>query len=166
MSEHWDEATFLLETLVMKAHGQDPDGPDMTFTNDGTELTREKDAAVFRRAMQNVRPRKGSHVHTNLKTALTPIFNNYLSMVRQTPDKSKVNALTVIILTDGLWEGMSDQNEITQKIVLFYKQLTQKMDGMMKDRQVSIQFIQFGDDEEARERLRRLDIDMPYRGVE
>jgi hypothetical protein len=166
MAEHWDEATFLLETLVMKAHGQDPDGPDLIFTNDGRELKREKDAAAFRRVMQSVRPRKGNHVHTNLKTALTPIFNNYLSMVRQTNNKSKVSALTVIVLTDGLWKGMADQNEITDKIVLFYKQLTQKMDGMMQDRQVSIQFIQLGDDEEARERLRRLDIDMLYRGVE
>jgi hypothetical protein len=166
MSEHWDEATFLLETLVMKAHGQDPDGPDMAFTNDSEEFTKGKGAAAFRRAMQKVRPKKDSHVRTNIKTALTPIFNNYLSMVGRTHDKSKVNALTVIILTDGLWMGMADKNEIIPKIVQFYQQLTEKMDGMMKDRQVSIQFIQFGDDEEARERLRRLDDDMPYRGVE
>jgi len=166
MSDHWDEATFLLETLVMKAHGQDPDGPDMAFTNDGKRITKGKGAAAFRRAMQEVRPRKDSHVRTNIKTALIPIFNNYVSMVRQTHDKSKVNALTVIILTDGLWMGMGDKNEIISKIVQFYQQLKENMDGMMRDRQVSIQFIQFGDDKEARERLRRLDDDMPYRGVE
>ncbi|KAF2469600.1 uncharacterized protein BDR25DRAFT_46339 [Lindgomyces ingoldianus] len=33
------------------------------------------------------------------------------------------------------------------------------------DRQVSIEFIEFGDDQETHERLRRLDDDMPFRGV-
>lgn len=166
MAVHWDEATFLLETLVMKSHGQDPDGPDLNFTNDSLKLEKQKDATAFRRAMQKVRPAKDGGIHTNLKTALDPILNNYSSMVKQAPDKSKVNALTVIILTDGLWQGMADPKEIESKIVQFHKQLIHKMDGMMKDRQVSIQFIQFGDDGEARERLRRLDDDMPYRDVE
>jgi len=166
MIEYWDEATFLLETLVMKAHGQDPDGPDLSFANDSAKLYKEKEASAFRRAMQKARPKRDDHVHTNIKTALEPIFNNYLSMVKQAEDKSKVNALTVIILTDGLWMGMADPNEIIPAILDFYGKLTKEMDGMMKYRQVSIQFIQFGDDEEARERLRRLDDDMPYHGVE
>ncbi|CAO2655473.1 Nn.00g105370.m01.CDS01 [Neocucurbitaria sp. VM-36] len=166
MSEHWDEATFLIETLVMKAHGQDPDGPDLSFTNCTIEFRQEKDAAAFRRAMQRARPRKDNLIRTNIKTALTPIFNNYLSMVGRAYDKSKVNALTVIILTDGLWMGMIDPDEIIEKVVEFDQELKKRMDGMMNERQVSLQFIQFGDDEEARERLRRLDDDMPYRGID
>jgi hypothetical protein len=167
MYEHWDEATYLLETLVLKAHGQDPDGPDLTFVNDKMTLSKEKDWMAFRRAMQKARPNKDDLVHTNIRTGLEPIFHDYLNTVKRAADKPKVNALTVIVLTDGLWDGMTDKNEIVPKIIVqFYKELDKKMDGMRKDRQVSIQFIQLGDDEEARERLRRLDDDMPWRGIE
>ena len=49
MLKLWDEVTFLLETLVMTAHDQDPDGPDMTFTNIKIiELRKEKNPARFR----------------------------------------------------------------------------------------------------------------------
>jgi hypothetical protein len=166
MCQHWDEATFLLETLVMKSHGQDPDGPDLSFANNQTKLRRQKDPAAYRKAMETVQPRKEHGVHTNMRTALQPILNSYYSIAKRAHDKSEVNALTIIILTDGLWDGMNEKNDIIPQIVQFYKSLEHEMGVLMKYRQVSIQFVQFGDDEEARERLRRLDDDMPYRGIE
>ena len=93
------------------------------------------------------------------------MFNTYLSSLRYA-NKGAVSSLTIVVLTDGLWAGMNNQNELEDKIVEFHKSLEKAMDGMRGDRQVSIQFIQFGDNEEAKERLRRLDDDMPYRGVE
>lgn len=165
MADHWDEATFLLETLVMKAHGQDPDGPDLLFMNHSAELREQQNVRDFRKAMQAARPDKNGNVQSNIKNALQSIFNNYLEKVSKSSYKSSINALTIIVLTDGLWRGMNDQNEVIEKIEHFYQQLEKKMQGMMQERQVSIQFIQFGDDEQARERLRRLDDDMPFRGI-
>jgi hypothetical protein len=115
--------------------------------------------------MQKARPKKDGLVYTNLWKGLEPIFNSYLAMVQRAYDKSKVNALTVIVLTDGLWQGMTDKNDLAPKIKQFDDELKRKMMGMKKDRQVSIQFIQLGDDEEAQERLRRLDDDMPWYGT-
>mgnify|MGYP004501962283 CR=1 FL=1 len=165
MSEHWDAATFLLETLVLKAHDQDPDGPDLSFTKHNTRLSRQRNASEYRKTMQEVRPSADNGVHTDIKAALEPILFNYISGVEGAHSVQRARSLTVIVLTDGLWEGMSDCDEIIHTIVDFYKQLKQAMKGKIRKRQVSIQFIQFGDDDEARERLRRLDDDTPYRGV-
>jgi hypothetical protein len=165
MLKHWDEATFVLETLVLKAHGQDPDGLDLAFTSDSSELKKEKDAAAFHKAMHRLRPKPMHHVHTNIKRSLEPIFNEYRTKVQYTSNKSKVPALTVIVLTDGLWEGMGNKHEIIIKVVDFYSQVKQTMNGMMGDRQVSIQFIQLGDNEEAQERLRYPDDNIEYHGV-
>ncbi|KAJ4379241.1 hypothetical protein N0V86_005286 [Didymella sp. IMI 355093] len=162
MHDHWDATTYLLETLVLKAHDQDPDGPDLIFTND-TQPRKEKNAAEFRKAMEDVRPHRG--VHTNIKVSMEKIFHDYISRARDTRKKNSVKALTVIVLTDGLWKGMDDRDEIITEIVQFYKKLEVAMDNGVRHRQVSIQFIQLGDDDEARERLRRLDDDTPYRGI-
>ncbi|KAF3053232.1 hypothetical protein E8E11_000162 [Didymella keratinophila] len=162
MYEHWDAATYLLETLALKAHGQDPDGPDLAFTNDSNKgLERVKDATDLRKKMLEVKPM----VFTNMKRALEPIFQSYVSVINRTSNKTLAKSLTVIILTDGLWEGMSDPNEITTAIMGWYEQLKTAMKGFLRDRQISIQFIQFGDDATATERLRRLDDDTPFRGV-
>ncbi|OAL52684.1 hypothetical protein IQ07DRAFT_380692 [Pyrenochaeta sp. DS3sAY3a] len=167
MFDHWDEATFLLETLVMKAHDQDPDGPDLAFMNDSRNLTRQRDAKEFRKLMNKAQPRKDGGVHTNIKKSLERIFHIYLETVQCTHTKTRVNSLTIIILTDGLWEGMvNDQDAVIPLIQKFYRQLKHDMDGKLRERQVSIQFVQFGNDQEARERLRRLDDDLPYLGID
>lgn len=164
MHDHWDATTYLLETLVMKAHDQDPDGPDLVFTND-KNLRREKTASEFRKAMQGVRPQLDSGVHTNIKVSMEKILRDYIGQVKRTRNKELVRALTVIVLTDGLWKGMDDRDEIITEIVQFYKKLEAAMNNDVRHRQVSIQFIQMGDDDEARERLRRLDDDTPYRDI-
>jgi hypothetical protein len=161
MAEHWDAATYLLETLVLKAHGQDPDGPDLAFFNDSAKVERGRQASDFRKKMESVRPRQ----HTNITTALKPIFQHYLGIVKRSYTKSLVRSLTIIILTDGLWQGVDDHDEINTEIEMFYKNLEKEMGYDLRHRQVSIQFIQLGDDDEARERLRRLDDDTPYRGI-
>lgn len=167
MFDHWDEATFLLETLVMRAHNQDPDGPDLAFMNDSRELVGQRDAKEFRRAMNKAQPRKDGGVHTNIKKSLERIFHRYLEKVQYTRTKSRVSSLTIIILTDGLWAGMmNDKDAIIPLIQNFYRQLKDDMEGKLRERQVSIQFVQFGSDQEARERLRRLDDDLPYLGIE
>ncbi|OAL42706.1 hypothetical protein IQ07DRAFT_338740 [Pyrenochaeta sp. DS3sAY3a] len=129
MFDHWDEATFLLETLVMKAHDQDPDGPDLAFMNDSRDLTRQRDAKEFRKLMNKAQPRKDGGVRTNIKKSLERIFHRYLEMVQHTHTKTRVNSLTIIILTDGLWTGMmNDQDAVIPLIQNFYRQLKDDME--------------------------------------
>jgi hypothetical protein len=163
MSNHWHEATYVLETLGMKAHGQDDDGMDLFFVNDRLEYLKIKDASLFRKAMQEVKLRP--HVETNMKQALEKLLNAYIYELKSRAPNTKATNLTIIVLTDGLWRGMNDHNEVEMKIKEFDDKLQKVMEGMAEERQVSIQFIQFGDDPNAKERLRHLDDDMPNWGV-
>ncbi|KAF2006619.1 hypothetical protein P154DRAFT_615336 [Amniculicola lignicola CBS 123094] len=165
MSRHWDEATFLLETLVRKARGQDPDGMDLSFTISKDNVAKKDDPAAFRHAMSRATPGTPSRAkcspRTSMKIPLGELLWDYYDRVVKSHDT--VNKLTIIVLTDGLWSDKRDDLEV--EIVDFHKRLRRKTKNPTNERRVSVQFIQFGDDAEARERLRRLDDDMPYRDV-
>lgn len=73
--------------------------------------------------------------------------------------------LTVIIFTDGKWEGMNRKAQVNGTITGFSKALEKEV-GSLQKRFVSIQFVQFGNDPDASHRLGHLDDDLRYSGVE
>src|SRR5215471_1245497 len=113
MKKHWYEATYLLETLVMKAAGQDEDGMDLTFTNGPEKLENQKSGSAFKRVMKKAEPKDG--VHSDMRKSLGDIFASYLEELQR--KRGLVKNLTLIVLTDGIWAGMSEKNEVKQKIV-------------------------------------------------
>lgn len=165
MEPHWDQAVYLLETLIMKATGQDENGIDLYFTNSHERLENGKDPQKFRNLMDDakVRPTPNSEIRTDMRMRLQDIFFKYLKAARV---QHKIRKMTVIVLTDGLWEGMTDKYELEGVIANFWLDLKTAQRNIVQFRQVSIQFIQFGGDEDASYRLRRLDEEMPGLGVE
>lgn len=164
MKKYWDEATFVLETLVMIAAGQDKDGSDLRFTLGSQRLNNEKSSASFKAAMLRAKP--GENEVTDIRQSLGEIFESYLHALRSfnMGRGRRAKALTLIILTDGLWEGVQEKSRINGQIVEFISRMKKITDNVV-ERRVSIQFIQFGKDQDATKRLTGLDNDLIKWGV-
>ena len=164
MTEHWDEATFLLETLVKKAAPFDPDGMDLYFTLGREGVQGKRKAEPFRSAMTKARPKPGWS--TDMTGALERIFKEYFDTVaeRRRKRKSPKEDLTLIILTDGIWGATDDKEEVGRYVVTVLKKLEELGIYGFKKRPVSIEFVQLGDDDDATLRLEALDNDMPVKG--
>lgn len=177
MDDEWPEASFLLETLAMKLEGQDKNGMDLHFTRGQSCLRDCKKHSKFKDKMneEQARPMKG--VHTDLSESLGKILQRYLDDLKRgmaiMTGIRNIKKLTLIVLTDGKWEGMGDREEIFRLIADFGKDMQTitkgkllTMEDKLEKRRVTIEFVQFGNDADATARLRRLDNDLPYQGVE
>jgi hypothetical protein len=115
--------------------------------------------------MKAARPEKDKAMHTDILTRLSKIFENYIREAkRASKANTKVRSLTLIVLTNGLWEGTRNKDDVRRKIVAFVKDLTGVVGGL-GSRSVSIEFIQFGDDPDVTHRLRSLDDDLIWDGI-
>jgi hypothetical protein len=163
MAGDWYQTTFLLETLVMIAKGQDDNGMDLFFTGGKRELKNSNAESAFVKEMSKARPREG--IHTDMRKKLPDLLENYL---RAATTKKNANLrgrnLTLIILTDGIWAGMSDKDSVRRFFKGFIERLT-KLLGNQENRSVSIEFIQFGNDPDATHRLRSLDENLGWDGI-
>ncbi|KAJ9660233.1 hypothetical protein H2201_006979 [Coniosporium apollinis] len=164
MDAYWDEATFLLEVLFLKLAGQDDDGVDLSFTQSDLVVSNKKsdsmfDTSSFRKAMEKARPKnQDGKLQTDMGSALQKIFSQYLDDAAANKTKRRrVKNLTLIVLTDGIWEAMRDKDQVERNIVAFVKELEMKEMGKLEERPVSIEFIQLGDNPTATERLKHLD---------
>ncbi|OBT67421.1 hypothetical protein VE03_03009 [Pseudogymnoascus sp. 23342-1-I1] len=159
MKPHWSHAKFLLKALLLKVAGQDEDGMDLTFTSGKTQVQDKKGESKFIKAMERPDAQPSLQIRTDMKQSLGEIFQKYLDTRRKGSKK-----LTLIVLTDGKWDGMEDKNGVDAKIITFAKQLNE-IAGSLEVRPVSIEFIQFGNDPDATSRLRRLDNHLVYAGI-
>ncbi|KAF6821086.1 Dual specificity protein kinase TTK [Colletotrichum sojae] len=134
---------------------------------------------MFTKAMGLAEPaEKGpSACATTILPELERIINTY-PRAKASGSKTPPRKKNIIVLTDGIWPGM--HNEYTLDLYLrsafhnlrdLHGDLTYLGLGQAQGRQdiseikpVTIQFVQFGDDPKATERLRRLDDDMKCHG--
>ncbi|KFY38314.1 hypothetical protein V494_04413 [Pseudogymnoascus sp. VKM F-4513 (FW-928)] len=160
MDQYWYNARYLLKTLLLKATGQDENGMDLSFTSGNVSVRGSNDLAKFMKAMDDSKPQPRLHIHTDMRRSLGDIFHKYYQGATRRDAKN----LTVIVFTDGMWDGMEDKDEVGNLIIAFAKKL-QKTVGDLKARPVSIEFVQFGKALEAANRLRRLDDDLVVSGI-
>src|SRR5436190_5947663 len=116
MEDHWYEATYVLETLVLKAAHQDQDGMDLFFTSGSVAVKGGKTWADFKPAMNS----KHARPMRNVQTDMNKVLGNFLGRHIQTLKKahtygSAAKNLTLIILTDGLWAGGGNKGEVEDK---------------------------------------------------
>jgi hypothetical protein len=157
MRPFWDVATYVLETLAMKLAGLDKDGLDLVFTTGqdwNIDNARGSGAPMkFRRAMERASPIVPDKPDLKLKTdmceTLGQVFQEYLTAHQK-------KKMTLLVLTDGIWEGSVRDKAVEKKIATFVEELV-KRHGAMEDRRFSIEFIRFGDDANAISRLTGLD---------
>ncbi|KAK7948478.1 uncharacterized protein PG986_009364 [Apiospora aurea] len=129
----------------------DKDGLDIEFTigkshnasNAPVRKLLQKFAKVQEEALQ---PRDPSRTGTDMATILGQIFSEYLR------DTSK--AMTLILLTDGLWQGTDSDEDVETSIVEFLRNATIERKSTNL-RWFSIEFVSFG--QAGIKKLERLD---------
>jgi hypothetical protein len=156
MTEHWEYVKWSLVALAEKVVAFDDDGVDLVFTFANNVLGCKKvknPRGKFERAMISAReliptdPDKP--LATDMAKTLGEVFHEYRKERNQ-------KRMTLIILTDGGWEGSLQPNEVEKKIALFIGD--SKRANVFEDRHFTIQFVSFGD--RATDRLDALDNDM------
>ena len=176
MDRFWYEAMYLLETLIRKARNQDPDGMDLFFTSGSVKVegyeSRMKIVKGFKddrftKAMKDPKARPALGHHTNPLTKMSEILDSYLDEVRRQKYRGIPHKkMTLIVLTDGLWEGMNDKEGVRNLIIQVVTKLREIIgDVKLNERPLSIQFIQFGDNPDAEYRLWSLDNQLKYDGI-
>lgn len=166
MFKHWAHVKFVLKTLATKAKGLDPNGVDLYFTLGGVKAENKTGVKPLMDAMANPKAMPANYndgLDTDMAGRLKDLFDDHLTRVRQSRKhgSERVTKLTIIVLTNGMW----DEVQVAKRIVEFaiaLKDLTKKD---LDDRPVSIEFIQFGRDSGATDRLKRLDDELKYKGI-
>jgi hypothetical protein len=166
MSKHWAHVKFVLKTLATKAKGLDPNGVDLYFTLGGVKAENKTGVKPLMDAMVNPKAIPSDHndgLDTDMATRLKDLFDEHLTRVRQSRKNGSERAkkLTIIVLTNGMW----DEVQVGKRIVEFAETLKALTKKDIDDRPVSIEFIQFGRDAAATERLKRLDDELKYKGI-
>ncbi|KAK1977651.1 kinase-like domain-containing protein [Colletotrichum cereale] len=171
--------------LVWRSLGYDDNGMELYFTDPDTDPkakiveSRSQKPKLFSNAMKYAEPAVAKSptqvVDTTIVPELTRIINGY---TRAKTSKSPPRKKTIIILTDGIWKGMRMEHTIDVYLRSIFNELkdlhgdlsyippgkSREQVDISKIRPVTIQFVQFGDDTNATERLRRLDDDMTFYG--
>lgn len=167
MAQHWPNVLFTIETLYLKLDGLDKNSIDLFFTDrkkssqNKEDLKRSWGRTSLLRSMNEAQPAAPNaydeRVRTNMREVLSPIFQKFMASRRD-------RRMTLIVLTDGVWEGSNNEDGVAQKITEFYKKWQLK-GRVVEDRWFSIQFVSFGNDEAALHRLQVLDGELGLYGI-
>lgn len=142
MTAHWTSTRNALETVAAAAFAYSPGGLDIRFLNSNLMGIGIQTPAEVRQIFNRVIP-TGC---TPTGRALDMILRNYLDdYLRGQP----IKPLNIVVLTDG--EPTDDPESV---IVAAAKRL-EKLNAPLH--QIGIQFLQIGDDEDARKALMELD---------
>ncbi|KAI8951168.1 hypothetical protein F4801DRAFT_578708 [Xylaria longipes] len=158
MRKYLEHAKATLLVLAEKVVASDEDGVDLIFTFADNRLGRRnvKDPwGKFGRAMDSA----GGRISTDPQKPLATDMARTLGEVFQEYEEKKTKQrMTLIILTDGVWEGSVQPNEVEEKIAKFFKDSKRTRTNGFEDRPFTIQFVSFGG--QATDRLNALDDDM------
>lgn len=140
MKPYWPVMRDVLETLATMIGRHDKDGLDLEFTIGKTHnISGAKVGKLlqkFDRARDEaLRPRNPLMTRTDMAMILAQIFSEYLK------DTSK--AMTLIVFSDGVWEGTGSDEAVEETIVEFLRNpAIQKKTSHL--RWFSIEFVSFG----------------------
>ncbi|KAI1475554.1 hypothetical protein F4774DRAFT_421439 [Daldinia eschscholtzii] len=137
MITYWRAMSIVIETLVSKVKLLDKDGLDIEFTvghqHNAHSVSDKRLLSRFEGAKQEASSRRYL-VQTDMAKVLTRIFDDYLRNPRR--------AMTLIVLTDGRWEGTSDIRSVEKAIAEFLKRPA--LASKLEKRWFTIQFISLG----------------------
>lgn len=142
--------SFVVETLAMKLGPLDKDGIDVIFTfgQDLYNLTRVKEykgPEQIRRRIREAWPKEGQELKpTDMSKTLGDLYERY---------RKDRKAMTLIVITDGIWEGTTPPENVETEFVKFLK----RKQFSSQKRMFTIQFVRFGNNKEAIEKLDLLD---------
>jgi len=164
LEPYWDDAKYVLQTLLLKVRGLDENGLDLVFTKASIEAINEKDMHRIMEKMNHHEARPRKEVHGNIVERLVEILDDYKTdITKKRRMFHKVRNMTVIVLTTGIWD--ETREEVGKVIISFIQDFKRIMDQAYMGPQFSIEFVQFGNDPIATEVLQYLDDDLegiPY----
>lgn len=148
MEKSWPVVTFVAVTLAMKIAGLDEDGYDVRFTINGKKydkfgLKGKGGLETLKKILMAARPQ--SSKPTDMSKVLDGLFREHQR------DRHR-KATTLLVLTDGAWEGTIPVDNADKKIVEFARDLEKVK---VPDRHYTIGFIRFG--VKYRDKLKALD---------
>jgi hypothetical protein len=151
MEPHWEWLIKVFEALTYILKDVDPNGLDLFFTNCRETLKKtEKTSSLVNMVKSRSELLKGT---TDINLRLSEILDTYQTELEKPKTfwRKSVLPMNLYILTDGIWEPNCDAaGPITN--------LVNKLNKLHKGRvQVGIQFISFGNNAEAIDRLNILD---------
>lgn len=151
MKQHWQHVKTVLLTLAWKIGPLDKDGLEFSFTIGSSKLAKVTGNDIlkkFGKAMDQAKTEIRHVDHTDMATTLDRLFDAYTNAKKKQ---------TLIILTDGLWQGGNlERNDVEASVIRFAQGLNDRLKKMEK-RWFTIQFISFGRNVEALNRLQDLD---------
>lgn len=154
MRPQWKRAKLVLETLAMKVGPLDENGLDLLFAI-GQEYGKENVKGfdiptVFRAAMDEA---QAPELDRSLLTPMAQKMNSILAEYRN--DMSK--KLTIIVLTTGEWEHGNVPDDVERVIAENLRNMSALLRDFYSERWCTIEFVSFGDNEQALQRLKDLD---------
>ena len=152
MAPHWKGLIRVFEALSYILKDVDPDGLDLSFTISRETLTKiKRTSKLVEMVKSRAKQLKGT---TDMNLRLTELLDAYQTELEKKKGfffGKSILPLNLYILTDGIWEPNCDAAGPI-------KNLVNKLNKLDKGRvQVGIQFISFGNDPQALERLDVLD---------
>lgn len=175
MARYWNHARQVLDILVWCTLEYDDDGLELHFTNNDDDLQikpnskRKQKREHFTRRLDLAEPRLTDNVTTDMSASLACILDRHL--INYSSSTGMKRNLTVFVLTDGLWERHCNNNTAVDEYITIFiqkipdpnsdadKRTGNSSEEKPRERPISIQFIRFGHDKDARNRLHRLDND-------
>ncbi|KAM7204655.1 hypothetical protein V8F20_003439 [Naviculisporaceae sp. PSN 640] len=171
MANNWGHVTYLLRILVWRSLHYDDDGMELKFTIGSEDWnlkpTKKQKVDDFVKRMQMAVPKPEGGKVTDMSASLSLILERHFKNHRDSGRSQIKRKLTVLVLTDGLWEG-NDEYDVDNYLVNCIQKIPDEEwkpepDGGVPtsrkppSRPISIQFIRFGHNDKAIERLDRLD---------
>lgn len=154
MKPYWSYVTKVAKTLAMKIGALDKDGVDLVYTigqaHKLNNVTAHEIRTKFKDSLENAYLAIDDGMHTDMAAKLRVVFDQL------SRSKLRNKRHTLLILTDGLWEGSHLKNDVEDAICAFMRWQKESFPNFEK-RRFSIQFISFGNNAEALARLQRLD---------
>ena len=156
MSNHRRQVKVVIELLSYILKDSDPDGLDLYFTDSLQKLKPRTPATMLRELDR--RPSGGS---TDMRYYFSSVIDRYQRelgkthyishLVKKSQPKKGPRKLSLYVLTDGIWQPKCDLAGTVRTLVSHLE------DHKLTHQQIGIQFIRFGDNAEAIDRLERLD---------
>ena len=150
----WDQTRDIFMRLVPIALQYDKDGIDIRFLN-ATDLSQRNitSAARVQYLFSEVEPDGDTPIGFELEGFLKDYLRKLERSYRD-GDEEEVKPLNLIILTDG----EPDDMELLDRAIVGAARKIQELGA--RDRQIGIQFVQIGEEDEATRFLKRLDDDL------
>lgn len=153
MLRHWAQAAFMLRILAVKGSPLDDNGMDLSFTRKGGVEQNKRSGDDLAKIMWEATNKPIKDEECDMGAALGRVLRQYSGSLQ--PER-RSKRLLLIVLTDGTWKDMTNKDEVRTVIRDFYKNV-EWMLGPLEARTIGIEFVQFGDDPEATDRLQFLD---------